>query len=308
MAKAKYYDWSREIPLDPQRDGCSYEEWAANFEVFPFTVHPKRFLVFLSPAELETCDEYGEGDPYEVERKLEGDFHQRRIKCTLELIKSLIVEKGENVKILDLGCGQGHITARIKQAFPIAEVSGLDYSISAVEYAVGSFGGIDFAVGDAYKPPYSEEYFDVVICDNLWEHVPNPLFLLEKIRRIIKVGGYLIISTPSRYRLKNMVRIMCGKPVTFVSRLHVTEYSVGQVIEQLKFGRFEVVKTFSKPIKNPGGPIIARIGYWIIIPLARPLLKMIGSHHSLESTVFFLAKKLGNCNNASTTRAKNDKG
>jgi len=39
---------------------------------------------------------------------------------------------------------------------------------------------IDFAVGDAYESPYAKGFFDVVVCNNLWDHVPDPLFLLSK--------------------------------------------------------------------------------------------------------------------------------
>lgn len=202
---SKYYDRSRGLMLNPQKDGCRYEEWDDNFRTFPFTIHPKGFLVFFSPAELENSDEYKEDDPYTVEENLESDFHQKRIQCTLELIKSSITGKEKNVKILDLGCGKGYITSAIHECFPLSEISGLDYSLSAINYAVEVFHGIDFVVGNAYNPPYSEEYFDIVVCNNLWEHIPDPLLLLEKIRRIIKVEGFLIISTPSRYRIENLI-------------------------------------------------------------------------------------------------------
>ena len=285
MTKEKYYDWSGGRMLDPQKDGCDYKEWAVKFEAFPFAVHPKGFLVFLPPGELDASDEYKESDPYKMMSGLETDFHQRRIQCTLELIKSVVPEKGKDVEVLDLGCGQGHVTARIKQAFPMTNVSGLDYSISAIGYAAEAFNDIDFIVGNALDPPYSEGYFDVIICNNLWEHVPYPLLLLERIRRIMKVGGHLVISTPSRYRMDNLIRMLRGKPVTLMSKLHVTEYSVGQVIEQLEFGRFEVIRTYSKPTK-PGSLL-----YRLAMSIVRLFLKIIRSHHNLESTVFFLARK-----------------
>jgi len=88
-----------------------------------------------------------------------------------------------------LGCGQGHITHAMYQTRKSSEISGLDYSLSAVEYAHSHFPNIDFIVGDAYDAPYSEEYFDVVVCNNLWEHVPDPLFLLSKVKRLLKPRG-----------------------------------------------------------------------------------------------------------------------
>ena len=136
-------------------------------------------------------NEYDMGDPYHVEENITNDFHLRRIELTLQLLKLATKQNqnDEDLRILDIGCGQGYITNRIKVECPKAEVSGLDYSLSAIEYAKDHFEGSDFIVADAYKPPYVHKYFDIVICNNLWEHVPDPLFLLTKIKLVLKLTG-----------------------------------------------------------------------------------------------------------------------
>jgi 2-polyprenyl-3-methyl-5-hydroxy-6-metoxy-1,4-benzoquinol methylase len=187
-------------------------------------------------------------------------------------------------KILDLGCGRGHITAQILQKFPDAEISALDYSISAIEYATEHFPDIDFAVGDACGPPYSANYFDIVICNNLWEHVPDPLRLLHQARLIMRRRGYFVLSTPSRYRLANLVRVLRGKPVLFASNHHVTEYSVGQVMEQLRYGGFEVIRSYSRPLARER--FRATVGRMLF----SAYLFLVKSHHNLEETVFYLAQ------------------
>jgi 2-polyprenyl-3-methyl-5-hydroxy-6-metoxy-1,4-benzoquinol methylase len=188
-------------------------------------------------------------------------------------------------QILDLGCGQGHLTEKMRQALQTAEFSGLDYSVSAIEYAHDHFPGIEFAVGDACQSIYTNGFFDVVVCNNLWEHVPDPLSLLSKIKATLKPGGYLVISTPSRYRASNLVRVLAGKSVRFMSPHHVTEYTVGQLIEQLVYGGFQLKRIVSSPVyaKNPMGNV-ARSVFAMVIWL-------VGSHHQLEATVFYLAQK-----------------
>lgn len=150
----------------------------------------------------------------------------------------------------DLWCGQGHITEMIRKALKGAEITGLDYSVSAIAYANEHFPDIDFADGDVYEVPYVHGFFDVVVCNNLWEQVPDPLFPLCRIKRTVKPGGYIIILTPSRYRIGNLVGVLRGKPVVFMSDHHVTEYTVGQVKEQLVYGGFEVKRVFSRPIST----------------------------------------------------------
>lgn len=285
MLSKKYFDRESPSPIDLDNDEADLSSSMDQYGKVPFARHPEGFPVFLDPNKLEACDEYRSSDPYKVKVNIESDFQKRRLECTLAMIIEGIKEIQGVPKILDLGCGQGHITYKIREALAEAEVSGLDYSISAIEYANHLFPNIDFAVGDAYDCPYKESYFDIVVCNNLWEHVPDPLFLLSRITNILKPHGFLILSTPSRYRLGNIVRILMGKPVTFMSQHHVTEYSVGQVLEQLGYGGFQVTKFFSKPIKK------ASLLKTVVTGIFSTLLSVTRTHHQLESTVFYLAKR-----------------
>jgi len=286
----KYYDWSRCRQLTGA-DGCGYEEWKDGSGGFAFAVHPDGFPVFLSYRKVQDCDEYSGGDPYAVEANLEGGFHTQRIESTVYLLKAVLDGGRPAPKILDMGCGQGHVTAKIKESFPDAEVSGLDSSVSAISHAVKRFSGIDFCVADACNPPYCGKYFDVVVCNNLWEHLPHPLLLLEGVRRVLKDDGFLIVSTPSRYRLSNILRVLRGKGVVFMSPHHVTEYTVGQVVEQLRWGGFEVKRIHSRHVPARPVTIKAMVAYRLILPMMRIYLRMVGSDHILENTAFFLARK-----------------
>ena len=76
-----------------------------------------------------------------------------------------------------------------------------------------------------------------------------------------------------------------GKPVSLMSAHHVTEYTVGQVIEQLAYGGFQVETVLSKPIS---------MGSWkakLVRMLFAVWVSLIRSHHQLEATVFYLAKE-----------------
>lgn len=284
----KYYNYRENRVLSLGVDVCSIEEWQELHEKKVGALHPLGFLIFIPPFDIDASDEYQESDPYSVEERIDSDFHVRRKICTLQLMKEAMAETIDIPRILDIGCGQGHITAAIQREFTNAEVSAIDYSISAIKYAVGNFQHIDFAVGNAYNLPYAKAYFDVVICNNLWEHVSDPLVLLRGITHVLKPSGFLIISTPSRYRFGNLLRVLQGKPVVFMSSHHVTEYSVGQVIEQLHYGGYRVRRTFSQSIKL--NSFKARLVKTICVKF----LALVKSHHQLESTVFFLAQQNGN--------------
>ena len=285
MHQTKYYDRKNDRLLNLELDGCALAEWGQLYGKKLFARHPKGFNIFISPDRIGACDEYAESDPYALEQNINNEFHTRKKELTINLLREAVSPMQSVPQILDLGCGQGHITEKMRQAIDCAEFSGLDYSISAINYAHEKYPGIDFAVGDANDSPYAKEFFDVVVCNNLWEHVPDPVFLLSGIKRILKHGGYLIVSTPSRYRANNLVRILKGKPVDFLSPYHVTEYTVGQVVEQLAYGGFQVKRILSRPISARN--VKAYLVRWVFAVLIR----LVGSHHQLESSVFYLAQK-----------------
>ena len=293
MLANKYYDTAEGKALTSDQ-GCPLDEWLRGTTSAKFGVHSGGFAVFLRSGEIDEKDEYSGGDdPYEV-LAMAGrlsSFHQRRLTGTIRLLEEGTPVLRTCPKILDLGCGMGHLTAEMQYRFPSAEVSGLDSSISAIAAAKEAYESIDFVVADAYHPPYCPGYFDIVVCNNIWEHVPDPLRLLESVEKILSAEGFLIISTPSRYRLGNIARVLLGKPVKFISTHHVTEYTVGQVIEQLRFGGFDA-KVFNEPWRVPASGVTAFVQRFVRL-LVQGYLKIIGSHHSLEWTVFYIAQRRG---------------
>lgn len=282
MQECKYYDYKNDRPINLDSDGCDLAEWNSTYEKSSFAWHPKGFKIFLLSHQL-SHDEYMDSDPYSMEENLKSDFHCRRIKLTVDLLHKAVYSI-QSPKILDLGCGQGHITQAMWLTLKNSDFTGLDYSVRAIEYANDHFPDIDFSVGNAYDAPYSRNYFDVVVCNNLWEHVPDPVNLLGKIKAILKPGGSIIMSTPSRYRIGNLIRIMGGKPVFLMSSHHVTEYTVGQVLEQFSWEGFQVETILSSQASVGSLSRIVRkvVEMWV---------SFIGSHHQVQSSVFYLAKK-----------------
>lgn len=287
MDLSKYYDPVEQRPLTAA-DGCAWSEWSASSDTRArFGIHPLGFPVFVPASHLDSSNEYKEGDPYSVAEHIESPFHTCRRQTTLDMLASVLPEGGAGVRVLDLGCGEGHITEAIRAQWPRAEVCGFDYSVSAIEIARRRYPLIDFAVADAYALPYASASIDATVMNNLWEHLPDPVRLLEQIRRVLKPGGHVIVSTPSRYRFENLMRIAFGQPIAMMSKHHVTEYTVGQVMEQMRFAGFEVVGK-----ENGLVPSEAWSWKWRAAKTAVTWwMRRVNSHHSLGSTVFYLARK-----------------
>jgi ubiquinone/menaquinone biosynthesis C-methylase UbiE len=57
-----------------------------------------------------------------------------------------------------------------------------------------SFEKIEFQVADAMDLPYRDQYFDVVVSLNAFEHIPKPLVALREVLRVTKEGGLVYLT------------------------------------------------------------------------------------------------------------------
>ena len=101
-------------------------------------------------------------------------------------------------KVLDLACGDGY--GSVVLARTAASVTGVDLDGETIERARSRYSSknIDFIVGDATDVPLDDQLFDVVVSFETIEHVKDPVAVVREIRRLLKPGGLLIISSPNR--------------------------------------------------------------------------------------------------------------
>lgn len=104
------------------------------------------------------------------------------------------------LKILDIGCGGGLISAPMLRSG--ATVTGIDansHNIKAAkEHATKYKLKIDFLNETAEEHLKSNNKYDVVICLEVIEHVANPEEFIKTITSLIKPGGMMIFSTINR--------------------------------------------------------------------------------------------------------------
>lgn len=100
------------------------------------------------------------------------------------------------MKILDIGCGPGTITADLATYVPAGHITGLEIAPEVLDAArahAESRGvtNIDFAVADAHKLPYPDHTFDVTHAHQVLQHVTDPVQILREMRRVTKPGGFV---------------------------------------------------------------------------------------------------------------------
>ncbi len=110
-------------------------------------------------------------------------------------------------KVLDVGCGEGYTTSFIRSRHKDVSICGIDLEESIIALARQLHPGIVFKKGDIYKLDFPNKSFDVIIANEVLEHLDNPVSALQELRRVAKV--YCIISVPNEplFRLANLIRL-----------------------------------------------------------------------------------------------------
>ena len=126
-------------------------------------------------------------------------------------LRQKAISKIENQpqRILDLGCGTGSSTLILKQAFPEAEVIGLDLSpymlLMAEHKAKQANLAISWQQGLAESTNFSDGEFELISVAFLFHETPVPISqaILQECLRLLKPEGQIIILDGNQKRLRH---------------------------------------------------------------------------------------------------------
>lgn len=105
------------------------------------------------------------------------------------------------LNLLDLSCSTGIMTKSLASHF--ASAIGIDIDESALQYARehNADQKIRFLNIDALDTGFDNSCFDVIICNQMYEHVPDPVKLLSEIHRILSPNGVCYFGATSRLKV-----------------------------------------------------------------------------------------------------------
>lgn len=143
-----------------------------------------------------------------------------------KIMRQLLPERGEGLRLLDVGCGTGHHLVQVRrQGF---DVSGVDGSEEMIALARASNRGVEIRHGDVEALPFPSGGFDVVLCIEVLRYLPRLSGCLREMARVLRPGGLcLATATPllnlNGYWLINRLAGTCG--VSGFSRLKQSFYA-----------------------------------------------------------------------------------
>jgi ubiquinone/menaquinone biosynthesis C-methylase UbiE len=154
-------------------------------------------------------------------RRVRALSYQRRRDFVLHWIAALGLP--QSARILDVGCGAGVVAAELASA---------GYTVDAIDTApamldmtrqhascAGVTARVNARLGDAHALVFPDESFDVVTAIGLLPWLHSEATALYEMQRVLKPGGYLLLTTDNELRLDRLLDPLSTPPLAPLRRM-----------------------------------------------------------------------------------------
>jgi ubiquinone/menaquinone biosynthesis C-methylase UbiE len=216
---------------------------------------------------------------------------RNKAQTMLQVMRDHLGPDLTHLRLLDIGCSTGIIADFLSGHFQ--EVIGIDIDAPAVSYAARNFRrpNLFFTVGDSLNLGFPDNAFDVVICAQVYEHVPDAESMFKEVIRVLTPGGVCYFAAGNRlalmephYRLPLLsviprpianLYIRLARKSTHYHEHHLTYWGLKKLVNS-----FEVIDYTRKILAAPDcfyagymlregswkatlSRVVARVAYWL---------------------------------------------
>jgi GT2 family glycosyltransferase/SAM-dependent methyltransferase len=118
-----------------------------------------------------------------------GFFYREKMRAIHRIAPDVAV-----VDVLEVGGGRSGLARLL---YPEARITTLDLEAEYGAADVNRDPRVRFVVGDATQLPFAEGSFDVVTFFDVLEHIPNDARAATEAMRVLRPGGFILVTTPS---------------------------------------------------------------------------------------------------------------
>jgi ubiquinone/menaquinone biosynthesis C-methylase UbiE len=209
-------------------------------------------------------------------------FYVQDVPQLLESALALL-SKSAWLSILDLGCGDGALIFALHERGLLedaGEIVGVDISEDRIRRLTANLPFVKGVVADALElDQFADSSFDLVICSQLIEHVKDDEFLVSEIRRLLKHGGLLYVSSVIKRPWAVYVYFKEGS--FKLDPTHVREYSsVQEFVSLFAEEGLETVKVETRQVTFPVLDLVIRL--LIRTGLLEPQVEYFQAHKNLS--------------------------
>jgi SAM-dependent methyltransferase len=150
----------------------------------------------------------------------------------LNQIRRLMSETAGGARVLDLGCGDGK--NYLSYAPPGAALQAVEGSAEYAEMARAN--GIDVLVGELdQKLPFDDGTFDVVVSNQVLEHLPDTDMFVAECFRVASPDGLVVISTENLASWHNIGALLLGWQAFSLTNVSNQRPGLGNPLANLRF-------------------------------------------------------------------------
>lgn len=164
---------------------------------------------------------------YNSQNLLVRFVHRNRLKS---IVATLPVGRG--LKVLDAGCGEGHLIELMHQHSPDSDYYGFDVTEVAIRKAKQRCPFAKVELSDILQNAVPDNFFDVITCTEVLEHIIDYESVTSELKRVLKPGGSLILTFPNEINWTIGRWLLGRKPVKIID--HVNAFTPRIMIDTVR--------------------------------------------------------------------------
>ena len=198
-----------------------------------------------------------------------------------DLVLKVIKDKKEVKNILDVGCGYGLLSKKLKKTFPKLDFYGIEHSKEASRSSQKILKLLQCNIEDIalIKRKLKTQKFDVIIFSDVLEHLYDPVDIIKSYQSFLKQDGTIVVTVPNIANIFSRLALLFGhfnyNETGVMDKTHIRFFNKQNLKQLAKESNLQIVA-------QKYDSILVR---WFV-PFIKIFIANKGSGHILDSKLY----------------------